>query len=259
MAETAVATVVEAPAPAPVPQTESAALISMIERAARDPSVDIDKMQRLFEMHERMQATTAKREFWGAFAVMQPKLPTIGRNGAIKTNEKDQAGNKTGKQVKQSKYALWEDIDEAARPVYTAHGFSLSFRITQTPERLTTTAVLAHQCGHSEETSFSSPIDNSGSKNNVQGWGSAFSYGKRYTGTALLNIVTRGEDDDGKAAGAPSTITEEQVIELRDMIIAVDADEKRFCAHGGFEKLADIPASQFEAAKKMLAAKAVRK
>ena len=34
-------------------QTETAALISMIERAARDPSVDITKMERLFEMAER--------------------------------------------------------------------------------------------------------------------------------------------------------------------------------------------------------------
>ncbi len=244
----------------PVPAVnEASAMISMIERAARDPSVNIEKMERLFEMHQRMQADRAKREFWTAFSEMQPKLPTIDRNGEIKTNEKDAAGNKTGKQVKQSKYALWEDIDEAARPVYSASGFSLSFRVTQTPERMTTTAVLAHRCGHVEETSISLPIDTSGSKNNVQGWGSAMSYGKRYSATAILNIVSRGQDDDGKAAGAPETITEEQIIILRDMLIAVEADEKRFCAHGGFEKLSDIPAAQFEAAKKMLAAKAVRK
>lgn len=244
----------------PVPvANESAAMIHMIERAARDPSVNIEKMERLFDMHAKMQADRAKREFWTAFSEMQPKLPTIGRNGEIKTNEKDEKGNKTGRQVKQSKYALWEDIDEAARPVYSASGFSLSFRVAQTPERLTTTAVLAHKGGHVEETSVSLPIDTSGSKNNVQGWGSAMSYGKRYAATAILNIVTRGQDDDGKAAGAPEKITEEQVIILRDMLIAVEADEKRFCAHGGFEKLSDIPASQFEAAKKTLAAKAVRR
>lgn len=244
----------------PIPVvSETAAIINMIDRAARDPSVNIEKMERLFEMHSRMQADRAKREFWTAFAEMQSKLPTIGRNGEIKTNGKDEKGNKTGKQVKQSKYALWEDIDEAARPIYSSHGFSLSFRVAQTPERMSTTAVLAHKSGHVEEASIALPIDMSGSKNNVQGWGSALSYGKRYAATAILNIVSRGQDDDGKAAGAPEKITEEQVIILRDMLIAVDADEKRFCAHGGFEKLSDIPASQFEAAKKTLAAKAVRK
>ncbi|MBK6599189.1 MAG: hypothetical protein IPG25_15440 [Proteobacteria bacterium] len=35
---------------------DSGAMISMIERAARDPSVDLDKMERLFAMKERMEA-----------------------------------------------------------------------------------------------------------------------------------------------------------------------------------------------------------
>lgn len=240
----------------PIPAAnEDAAMINMIERAARDPSVDIAKMERLFEMHAQMRAERAKREFWAAFSVMQPELPTIGRNGQIMTNEKNAKGEKTGNQVKQSKYALWEDIDEAARPIYSKRGFSLSFRISQTPERLTTTAVLAHRSGHFEETAFASPIDSTGSKNNVQGWGSAFSYGKRYTGTAILNIVTRGEDDDGKKAGEAATITEEQVIILRDIILAVEADEAKFAAYMGVAKLSELPATAFDRAKAALSKK----
>lgn len=145
------------------------------------------------------------------------------------------------------------------KPILAKHGFGLSFRIGQTEARLTTKAVLSHGGGHREETEFSAPIDNTGSKNNVQGWGSSFSYGKRYTGTAILNITTRGEDDDGKKAGDVATISEEQVIALRDVILSVGADEKRFCAHGGYGSLSEIPANQFDAAMKMLAAKAVRK
>jgi hypothetical protein len=45
------------------------------------------------------------------------------------------------------------------------------------------------------------PLDTSGSKNNVQAVGSSTSYGKRYTATLLLNIRTKGEDDDGHAGG----------------------------------------------------------
>lgn len=256
MSEAAVVKIEPQASAVAAPQSESSALISMIERAARDPSVDIDKMERLFLMKERMDATAAKAAYLAALADMQTKLPVIDKKGMI-----DRGTHKTtGAAQKGSPYAKFEDVIEAVNPVLAAHGFSLSFRIDMSePGRLKTTAVLGHRGGHSEETSISLPIDDSGGKNNVQGWGSSASYGKRYTAFALLNIVARGEDDDGKAAGATTTITEDQVIELRDIILAVGADEKRFCALGGVERLADIPASQFEAAKAKLAAKGARK
>ena len=40
--------------------SESAALISMLERAARDPNVDMDKMERLWAMKERADADRAR-------------------------------------------------------------------------------------------------------------------------------------------------------------------------------------------------------
>jgi hypothetical protein len=39
-------------APAIVPVSESAAIFQIIERAARDPNVDVDKMERLYAMQE---------------------------------------------------------------------------------------------------------------------------------------------------------------------------------------------------------------
>jgi hypothetical protein len=43
--------------------------------------------------------------------------------------------------------------------------------------------------------------DASGNKNAVQALGSAISYGKRYTASALLNLTSHGEDDDSFRAG----------------------------------------------------------
>ncbi len=240
----------------PTSVSESSAIISMIERAARDPAVDIAKMERLFEMHERMLAADARREFLVAFNIMQPKLPVIERNGAIKTNAKDAKGVKTGEQIEQSKYALWEDIDAAVRPIYTEHGFSLRFKMEQTPDRLTTTAVLGHKGGHVEETSIALPLDSSGSKNNVQGWGSAFSYGKRYAATAALNIVTKGQDDDGKKAGDAPTVDEDQFMQMREMIEATQTDVKIFCRYYQIGSLAEMPANRFDRAMAALDKKA---
>lgn len=47
------------------------------------------------------------------------------------------------------------------------------------------------------------PADVSGNKNAVQAFGSSTSYGKRYVLCALLNITTRGQDDNGHGAAPP--------------------------------------------------------
>jgi len=176
----------ETPAPAPVlPVSESATIFQIIERAARDPNVDIDKMQRLMEMHDKVQATRAKTAYAAAFSEMQPDLPEIIEHG--KSNN--------------GSYALWEDINDKIKPVLSAHGFGISFRCGRDGANVTVTAVLSHREGHSEETMMLLPLDTSGNKNAVQAVGSSTSYGKRYTAAALLNLTSRGEDDDGKKGG----------------------------------------------------------
>jgi hypothetical protein len=241
-------------APAPVPQGD--AFLAMIERAARDPSVDIDKMERLFQMHERAAANRAKAAYLAALAEMQPKLPVIAKLGTINKNEKDERGNKTGGQVAMTKYAKWEDINEAITPILGEYGFTLTHRISQPTEaRISVTAVLGHKDGHTEETSMALPIDNSGAKNNVQGWGSSVSYGKRYTSTAILNLTRRGEDDDGKAAGADGFISEQQADGIRTELDELGADVQKFCEALGVEALAKIPTSKIEAAKVIIGMK----
>lgn len=239
-------------APPPAPVTQSDAFLAMIERAARDPSVDIDKMERLFQMHERAAASRAKAAYLAALAEMQPKLPVIAKLGTINKNEKDERGNKTGGQVAMTKYAKWEDINEAITPILGEHGFTLTHRISQPTEaRISVTAVLGHREGHTEETSMALPIDNTGAKNNVQGWGSSVSYGKRYTSTAILNLTMRGEDDDGKAAAekAGEFVTEQQADGIRAELDELSADIPKFCEALGVEAISKIPTSKIEAAK----------
>jgi hypothetical protein len=233
--------VVQMPNSMPVPAAGGDPLLSIIERASRDPAVDIDKMQRLFEMHRTMQEQRAKQEFLAALNDMMPKMPIVRRNGLIEIPSKD---NKPAAQ-KPTKFARWEDIDEAARPIYTAHGFSLTFRIEQTESRITAYAVLGHRGGHERETPFSSPIEGSGFKNNTQGWGSALSYCKRYAACAALNIVTTGDDDDGKKAGAPETISEAQEAQLRDLIEATESNLAIFCRYYKIGKISDLSVSNF--------------
>ena len=62
----------------PAVTSEAGALISMIERAARDPAVDIAKMERLFDMQERAEKRRAETAFNAAMAAAQAELEPVG-------------------------------------------------------------------------------------------------------------------------------------------------------------------------------------
>jgi len=178
----------------PLVPVEANSLMDVISRAAADPRTDVDKLERLLAMYERIKAADAKRAFSSALREAQNEIPIMAERG------------KTDK----STYTLWEDANEIIKPILDRHGLNLSFRCGQTPEgRILVTGVLSHDEGHSEETTISLPSDTSGSKNAVQAVGSSTSYGKRYTAFALLNITSRGEDDDGKKAGKAVAKTDE--------------------------------------------------
>ncbi len=244
----------------PLATSESAALIHMIERAARDPAVDIEKMERLFRMHGEVTLRAAKVAYASALAEMQPELPIVGRKGRIEIRAKTSSGERDGRIQQATPYALWEDINEAIRPSLAKHGFALSFRTGQTAEgKITVTGILCHREGHSEETTITLMHDSTGSKNSVQAVGSSISYGKRYTAIMLLNITTRGEDDDGKAAGAGPTISDEQVQDLNNLLTETKSNTETFLTIAGVASIPEIPAAQYEPLRRMLEQKKAAK
>lgn len=184
--------VMKAPTAPPV-VSETAAILSVIERAASNPDVDLDKLERLLEMRERVEAQQALKAFAAAFPDLQSSIPEIDEKGSIDLGR--------GKPIP---YAKWEDINRVIKPILADHGFGLSFRTNNIDNKVTVTAILRHVMGHSEETSLTLHADTSGNKNPVHGIGSSTSYGMRYTARALLNINSRldiDRDDCGMAGG----------------------------------------------------------
>ena len=190
----------------PVTQSlqESTAIIQVIERAALNPEVDIDKMERLLQMQERVLDRQSSMDYNAAMAAMQTEMPSIAERG--KTNN--------------GKYATLEDIVDTVRPIMQKHGLAVSFRVKTMERGIEVTGVLMHKGGYREETSMLLPADTSGSKNAVQAFGSSVSYGKRYVLCALLNITTRGEDDDGNSAAPTKTVTAFQAGRIAQTVAA---------------------------------------
>jgi hypothetical protein len=166
--------------------------MQIVGEAAQNPHVDVEKMQQLLDMRDRVDATEAEKAFWKAFPAMQGELPEIPKNGVMRQQNRDKT------QSWEIAFARFEDVIEHIKPVLKEHGFSLSFR-HQSLEGggIRTTGILAHEAGHREVDEFDAGADNSGSKNTIQANGSTRSYGKRYTTSSLLGLAFGGEDDDG--------------------------------------------------------------
>ena len=222
---------------------QGASLMAVISRAASDPSCDIDKMERLMQMHERMEARQAEAAFASDLAMMQTELPAIGERGQAKVNG----------QVRYT-FALWEDMNAAIKPVLSRFGFALSFRM-DFASGIEVTGVLSHKGGHNERTSIKLPADSSGSKNDVQAVASSVSYGKRYTAGALLNLTSHGEDDDAFRAVTP-TISEEQIATLNEWIDTTASDRAAFCKAMRIESIEAMPADKYKSALAALKKKA---
>lgn len=179
-------------------------MIEVIERVAMNPDVDVIKMEKLLDMQERILDRQAQQEFDVAMANMQPHLPVVEKRGIIY--------NKDGKTIR-SKYAKFEDINKAVKPILCDYGFSMTFSVQQEGNEIAVTGILSHKAGHRETTSIKLGPDVSGNKNAVQAVASSVSYGKRYVMSALLNLIFDEEDDDAETAVA--YVTEKELDNLQ--------------------------------------------
>lgn len=236
-------------------QDSSSAVLEMIAKAARDPSIDINKMTALFDLQERLIKKNAESAFNQAYTRLLRKLPRVKKNGLVEYPE--DKNKPDGKKKKAFNFAKWEDMDEAIRPLLQEEGFSISFNCA--PRQgdgggAIITGTLMHEAGHTLSASIPLALDTSGGKNNIQGMGSTFSYGKRYTTTMLLNIVTQGEDDDGVRGGI-EYIQDDQVAHIKKLIADTGTDELRFLQTMGLASVENISKGEITVILNMLMTK----
>ena len=235
----------------PAPVSESSAIISMIERAARDPAVDIDKMERLIALQERAIAQRAEQAFNEAMSAAQSEMRAV-------------AADSNNPQTK-SKYASYAALDRAMRPIYTKHGFALSFNteVGAVPDHVRVTCRASHRAGHSQKYQIDMPADGKGAKGGdvmtkTHAVGAGMTYGQRYLLKLIFNIAV-GDDVDGNKPLDLTPITEAEVIELRDIIESLGAETPKVLAYvskkanAEITKLSEIPAAHYATVKTALA------
>ncbi len=227
-------------------------LLDVISRAARDPSVDIDKMERLIAMKERIDAQAAKTAFSKAMSAAQGEMRPI-------------AADASNPQTR-SKYASYSALDNAVRPIYGKYGFALSFNAPPgAPEdHIRVTCDAMHVDGHEKHYSVDMPCDGKGAKGNdvmtkTHATGAGLSYGQRYLLKLVFNLAV-GEDKDGNAV--MPAISVKQYNDLKKRITDVQADEPAFIQYLKSQRmlatddLSDLDASAFNNAMSALNRKA---
>jgi hypothetical protein len=192
------------------PVEQPTTILQVIAQAVTDPRLDIEKMERLLAMQQKIMAEDKRTEYFAAMARLVPLLPEIGKHG----------------QSHHGAYARLEDIDRAIRPVYAEEGFALAFDTEEADQAVLITGRLSHKAGHFEEKSIRLPVDKSGSKNGAQAVISTVSYGKRALTKMFFNLIEAGLDDDGNGGSEP--ISKDQAQDFRAAIDEVQGNLKGF-------------------------------
>jgi hypothetical protein len=172
------------------------AWLSMIERAARDPSVDVSKMERMFEMRERVMKTSAEQAFNVSFVAVRAAVGPV-----IKNKSNDQT---------RSKYADLFAIADVLDPIMTENGFAATFGTADCPleNHYRITGTLLHAQGHSKEYHVDVPVDGAGikgqtNKTATHAFGSTMTYGRRYLKVAMFDISITDNDGNRRREPAP--------------------------------------------------------
>lgn len=178
------------------PMVSPAALISIIARAAENPAVDIDKMERLMQMHERLVEREAEVAFNNALATCQAEVRRV-------------AADADNPQTK-SKYATYAKLDKMLRPIYTAQGFAISYDTDPSPiaDHIRILAIVS-KGAHTRTYKVNMPADGKGAKGGdvmtkTHAVGAAMTYGMRYLLKGIFNVAIGEEDTDGNVDGMPT-------------------------------------------------------
>ena len=205
--------------------TQTSQVMTSLMGALDSGNLQPEQLGMILDAQERVLDRQAKQDFNIAMAECQSEMPQI-----LKAQYNEQT---------RSNYEGLDGLNKMISPVYTKHGFGISFGTDDCPredfERVT--AELMHKGGWNKTYHYDLPLDIAGikgsvNKTKIHATGSTMSYGRRYLLKMIFNLTTSDEiDDDGNSAGTMiEYIDDKQLGILRDLINSTETDETFFSA-----------------------------
>lgn len=202
---------------------------------------DLASVKEMIAFGKELEADAAEKAFNEAMAATQKDMGVV-------------ATNMHNTQTK-SRYADYAQLDKALRPIYTKHGFALSFNDGDgAPADWVRIVCHVTNSGHTRTYHKDMPADGKGAKGGdvmtkTHAVGAAQSYAMRYLLRMIFNVAVGEADTDGNAPVA--TITDEQregLIDLMEEVGFTPADDARLMKVFKIEYLADLPAKDYDRA-----------
>lgn len=221
---------------APLPGARS--ILERVMELASQPNLNPEMFDRLVAWQEREEARQAEEQFNDAMNLAQAQIHPVARQ-----SENKQAS---------SFYAKLEAVDEAIRPIYLAHGFSVSYNTVAplTPGNIRIECEVSRG-RHSKKYYREAPADTLGPKGApvktiLHGGGSTETFLKRYAVCGAFNVVFRGMDDDGQRGGTVF-ISADDVKHIETLISRLPAgDRDIFLQWANVNDVGEIQKSKLE-------------
>ena len=224
---TTMPTATAAPAYAATDATANIAL--MILQASNNPDIDVDKIEKMYQLYNAEAARLAELEFSTALAKLHNDIELMA----------------TDSMGQDSRYLTFETMNAKTKKPLYENGFSLYFehdskmngwqtiqtKSGDTPIMLgciEVKGILKHKTGLNISTSLTVPFDFSGSKktNSAQAQGSALSYAKRYIMASLLKIATFDDDANSTKSNSLVKLSAYQAQTISDIYINMSEQAK---------------------------------
>lgn len=159
---------------------------------AIETNAPVETMERLFALHEKVEANKAKSAYVEALALFQSECPVIKKNKKVM--------NKDGRTVRYE-YASLDGIGVQIKKHLAANGLSYSWDVKKKDNNMEVVCTVTHKFGHSESSTIEIPISADGYMTEPQKYASAQTYAKRYTLINALGITTADDDSDASDVG----------------------------------------------------------
>lgn len=215
--------------------------ITELLHLAVEKGTPVEQLAQLVELHEKMEAREAAKEFAIAMAAFQQECPSIYKSKTAKITT--QGGGSYS-----YSYAELDHIARTVNPILAKYGLSYSWDTAIDKGFLTCICTVRHLNGHKTESRFSLPTESKSAMSEQQKYGAALTFAQRRSLSSALGLTTTDEDSEAAPDADPTPITDDQVIELEDLIAEVKADRGRFLKFLGVEELAQLPAVRYKEA-----------
>ena len=230
-------------------EPEDTSIMGMLATAVKDPEFDADKLEKLIQLKNQVDAVEAKKAFNDAMYLFHQDPPIIKKDKPVYGKDRSKGP--------QYFHADFGDALRLIRPLLLKVGIVATWSSEPMGNGETrVTCMLRHKLGHEEMSTMSGTPETGGSKNAIQGVGSADSYLRRYTLLSVTGLVAEGEDNDGQGGQQlDGPISEEMLAKLVEEAEARDVDKVAFCRRLKVNSLPEIKVSEYGKAIKLIQSK----